>query len=280
MRPRAVLLAALIVLAGCAPVSTKNAGSGFVMISERDEFALGNEFAAAYDAGRMKGMPKPDFIELSDGYLDSLGRELAGASQRPGVPYRFRAINDNTINAFAVPGHIYVYRGVIELCATECEFAEVLGHEIGHVVARHTAKNVSKEWALTHGADFVLAMLGVGQLGQELSYLVLVGAFKKFGRDEERQADLLGVEECLAAGISPLGAARVFRKFETALKERPNLLEGFLNDHPYSAERADNVEAYLRTAGVPAGLREDRPAYQAWRAAILALPKPPDRKGA
>ncbi len=261
----------LILAAACGSVDTHDPQRGFVLISQAEEFAIGDQFARSLERGsRRHGVPPAKFIEVPDAYLAALGRELLGLSKRADVPCRFYVIDEKTINAFAVPGHIYVYRGLVELCETEAEFAAVLGHEIGHVVARHSAKKISQHYAVSGGTEFVLAALGAGELAANLGYLAMVGALKKFGRDDERQADLLGLEECTAAGIDPRGAASVFRKFEKTFRERPNLLEGFFSDHPYSGERAENVELWLKANPPPPGLRSDRPAYQAWRSAVLA----------
>ncbi|MEK7767062.1 MAG: M48 family metalloprotease [bacterium] len=270
----AILGAAGLLLTACGPVSTTRPGAGLVLISKEQEFALGDEFAESLRkdaaAGKVALVPQP-----AGGYLDALGRTLTAVSQRPGVPYQFSFINEDTINAFAVPGHVYVYRGLVELAETEGEFAAALAHEIGHVVGRHSAKNVSKEMSMSLGAEVVLVALGDTEFNRIAANLILTGAIKKYGRDEERQADLLGVEECAAAGIDPHGAVALFRKFEKTFAERPNAVEGFFADHPFSGERADNVGKHIATLRLQPGLRTDSPAYRAWRKAVLSAPAAP-----
>lgn len=267
-----IALGLSVLLAGCSPVSTKAPGKGLILISEQEEFTIGDQFAEALASGKTQG--PVEFIELDSDYLDQLGQELAAVSKRPNVPYHFYLINEKTVNAFAVPGHIYVYRGLVEISETESEFASVLGHEIGHVVGRHSAKNISRAMSASLGHEVLMQLIGAGNLTRAASSLILTGAIKKYGRDEERQSDLLGVEECIAAGIDPRGAIRIFTKFQTLFKEKPNAVDAFFADHPYSAERADNVEKYIQELDPPGDLRSDRPVYQRWRATVLAWREP------
>jgi len=271
----AVTAGTIAVFSGCSPVSTSKPSSGMILISETQEFAMGDQFAAALAEGKVQG--PVEFIPPEGGYLTSLGSRLVAASKRSGVPTTFQAINDATINAFAVPGHTYYYRGIIEMCGTESEFAAIMAHEIGHIVARHSAKTASTGMLAGLGQEATVLILGGGNLTRALTGLVLTGAIKKYSRDDERQADLLAVEECIAAGIDPRGAAAVFRKFETTFAEKPNKIDLFFADHPYSHERAVNVDAYIAKLNPPSALKSDSPEYQAWRKSILALPVPAPR---
>jgi predicted Zn-dependent protease len=271
-RQALVTACALAFLAGCSPVSTNKPSGGMVLISETQEFAMGDQFAAALAEGKVQG--PVEFVPSPDGYLGSLGARLVAASKRPGVPTTFQAINDTTINAFAVPGHTYYYRGIIEMCGTESEFAAIVAHEIGHIVGRHSAKNASTGILAGLGQEAAVLILGGGDLTRALTGLVLTGAIKKYSRDDERQADLLAVEECIAAGIDPRGASAVFRKFEKTFAEKPNKIDLFFADHPYSHERAVNVDAYIAKLNPPSALKSDSPAYQAWRKDILSRPVP------
>lgn len=268
-----LVVAAWLAAFGCAPEGTTRPGTGLILISEEQEFEMGDQFAEALRkdeaAGKVRFLPQP-----GGGYLDRLGRALAAASKRPKVRYEFSVIDGDEINAFAVPGHIYVYRGLVELAETEAEFAGALSHEIGHVVGRHSAKMVSQEMAMSLGAAVVLSAVGDNDFSQIVAGLIVSGALKKFGRDEERQADLLGAEQCAAAGIDPRGAARLFRKFERVFAERPNRVELFFADHPFSGERAGNVERHAAGLMLPANPRADGPEYQAWRGEVVSSGRP------
>jgi predicted Zn-dependent protease len=266
------VLALVFATAGCSPVSTAKPSQGMVLITETQEFAMGDQFATALEQGQVQG--KVEFVGVPGGFLKDLGDSLVAASKRPGVPTTFQVINDATINAFAVPGHTYYYRGIIELAETESEFAAIMAHEIGHIVARHSAKTASRGMLAGLGQEAAVLAVGGGDRTRALSGLILTGAIKKYGRDEERQADLLAVEECIAAGIDPRGASEIFLKFEKIFKETPNSIDLFFSDHPYSHERAVNVEAYIAKLNPSPGLRKDSPAYQEWRRAVMASPAP------
>jgi len=274
--PAAALLA---VLSSCAPVSTKNPQGGLVLISEEEEFRIGQQFAASIDKAAEQG--KLEFLELPDAYLNSLGMQLRDVSKRPDVPLRLFIINDSTVNAFAVPGYIYVYRGLIEQTENESEFAGVVAHEIGHIVARHSAKKISQAAALSLGEDLFLAIVfgnsSAAGLARVAGDLIVTGTIKKYSRDEERQADLLAVEECAAAGIDPQGIVTLFRKFEELFKESPNALELFFADHPYSRERYENVTRYIKQLGLKRGLELDREAFRQFRRSVMSFPKPKEK---
>ena len=274
-----ILFAAVVLgVAGCSTVSTNKPSSGLVLISEKQEFDMGDQFAVALDEGKVQG--PVEYLTGAGNYLETLGVKLVASSKRPGMPATFKVINDMTINAFAVPGHTYYYRGIIEMCETESEFAAIVAHEIGHIVARHSAKSASTGMMAGLGQEAAVLILGGGDITRAVSGLVLTGAIKKYSRDDERQADLLAVEECIAAGIDPRGASAVFRKFETTFAEKPNKIDLFFADHPYSHERAVNVDEYIKKLTPPAILRADSPEYQAWRRDILSRPAPAPKPAA
>jgi len=280
LRRLSLAACACLCLSSCSPVSTKNPQRGLVLISETEEFQIGGQFAASIEKAAREG--KIELLEPPDAYLHSLGMQLVEVSKRPNVPLRLFIINDVTVNAFAVPGYIYVYRGLIEQAETESEFAGVIAHEIGHIVARHSAKKISQAAALSLGEDLFLAIVfgnssaaGLARIGGDL---IVTGTIKKYNRDEERQADLLAVEECVAAGIAPEGIVTLFKKFEELFKEKPNALELFFADHPYSRERYENVSRYIKELKIKTKLEPDRPAYQQFRHGVMNFPKPKEKK--
>lgn len=137
----------LFLLAACAtnPVS---GGQDFVMISESRELAIGEQ-AAAEIAKQMILLPESDPLAR---YVDAVGQRLAAVSDRKNLFYRFHVVDDSTINAFALPGgYIYIYRGLLAHMNNEAELAAVLGHEIGHVTARHSVQQISKVQAYQLG---------------------------------------------------------------------------------------------------------------------------------
>ena len=162
----------------------------FMLLSEPDEIRLGRKTDA--QIARTYGLyDDPDLTA----YIDRIGQRIAKGSHRPDLSFAFRVLDSPVVNAFAVPGgFVYVTRGILIYFTSEAELSGVLGHEIGHVAARHSAQQYTKAQ---------LAQLGLG-LGtilskdfRELAGLAQFGVgmlFLKFSRDNERQADDLGVE--------------------------------------------------------------------------------------
>ena len=180
--------------AGCAtnPVTGQRQLS---LISEGQEIEMGREGAAQVEA--QIGLVDDAALQQ---YVQRIGKALASKSERPNLPWNFGVVNDPTPNAFALPGgFIYVTRGLLPLMQNEAELATVIGHEIGHVTAKHSVTQMS---------NAQLAQIGLG-IGSILAPAVadrvggLAGAglqllFLKYGRDDERQADELGFNYALA----------------------------------------------------------------------------------
>ncbi len=145
-------------------------------------------------------------------YVNSLGQDLAAKSERPHLDWQFRVLDDPLVNAFALPGgFVYITRGIMASLTSEAELAAVLGHEIGHVVARHSANQISKQQLASIGLAVGTLMLDSNDWG----YGVLAGvgmqlAFLKFSRDDERQADDLGLRYIDRMGYDPRPMTEVF----------------------------------------------------------------------
>ena len=145
-----------------------------------------------------------------------MGLALAAKGQRPGLPWRFAVLDSPVVNAFAVPGgSVYVTRGILAMMGSEAELASVLGHEIGHVNARHSMSQMSK-------AQIAQIGLVVGSVvsKQFAKYAGLAGAglqvlFLKYSRDNENQSDALGVDYARAAGYNPADMAATFVALQT-----------------------------------------------------------------
>jgi predicted Zn-dependent protease len=212
------------------------------LISESQEIELGK--ATDADIRGQYGIYRDPALES---YLDEVGRALVPHTHRPQLAYHFAIIDDPVINAFAAPGgYVYVTRGILALAGSEAELAAVLGHELGHISARHSVRQMSQ---------IMLVQLGLG-LGSALSKdfakvagIVGVGAqllFLKFSRDDERQADALGVEYERSTGYNPAEMAVFFEALQRMgdlSGQRP--LPGFLSTHPLTKERIQNVRALL-----------------------------------
>jgi len=180
--------AVVLVVLSCArnPVTGRNQ---FVLMSEEQELAMGKEYAQQI-LQQMAPYPDPELQQ----YVARIGMQLAKKSERPDIPWQFHVIDDPTVNAFALPGGpVFITRGILSHMNSEAELAGVLGHEIGHVTARHSVAQISNaqlaQLGLGLGSVFVPALQGaLGQLAGAGMQLLLMS----HGRDAEREADQLG----------------------------------------------------------------------------------------
>ena len=206
-RPRAVFFALLtLLLADCAqnPVTGE---VNFVLVTEQQELSLGRRA----DQDVKKEYALYDIRGLQD-YVNSVGQRLSGYSHRSALNYRFTVLDSPEVNAFALPGgYIYVTRGILAFLNSEAELAAVLGHEIGHVTARHSVRQISA----AQGADILFNILGavspamrssgVQSVTSLLGNVLLAG----YGREHELEADRLGAEYLARAGYDPQAMIRV-----------------------------------------------------------------------
>ena len=188
-------------------------------------------------------------------YVADVGARLAAESERPDLPWTFRVLDDPVVNAFALPGgYIYVTRGILAHMGSEAELAAVLGHEIGHVTARHGVNRLSKAQLaqLGLGIGMVAAspeMRGIlGDLGSAGMQLL----FLKYSRDDERQADELGFRYADREGYPPGGFVDVFRTLSatSSLSSGGERLPNYLATHPDPQERMET--ARQRAESMPA----------------------------
>ena len=212
------------------------------LVSEQQEIALGKET----DVAIKKQYGIYDDPALNS-YVKSIGRKLTSFTHRPQLEYHFAVLDTPVVNAFAVPGgYIYVTRGILAMMNSEAELAVILGHELGHVNARHSARKMSQ---------LMLAQLGlavgsaIDETFAKYSGLASIGIqllFLKFSRDDERQADALGVEYARKGNYNPGEMIDFF----ASLQKLGDLsggrsLPGFLSTHPLSSERIENVNSML-----------------------------------
>lgn len=256
-RQRAAVTAALF-LAACA-INPATGDRELMMISESQEIAMGQE----YDPQIVSSMglyPDPAW----QSYVADLGQRLAAQSERPNLPWTFRVIDDPVVNAFAVPGgFVYMTRGILAHFNSEAQLVAVLGHEIGHVTARHSAAQMSKQQ---------LAQIGlvVGSIASErfaqMSDLAGAGLgvlFLKYGRDDENQADALGLRYMKRTRHDVREMPGVYAMLGSlsagsGAEEIPN----WLSSHPTPADRQQRIERAI--ASIPAdsiGTIVERDAY-------------------
>lgn len=188
-------------------------------------------------------------FSLTDAGLDRverIGQRCAKASLRPGLLYKFHVIQSREINGFSLPGgHVYVTTALLKM-ANESELASVLAHEVGHVVARHSLKTLKKSQEYDDIAKSLGELTGVAgevarDLGVALGRIVGAGFLTIHSRDEEREADFLGVRTMPGAGFDPQGMVTMFQKLQRLEEQDSDLLGSLFSDHPDAQERIENT---------------------------------------
>ena len=216
-------------------VRYSNAG----LLNERDEIKLGMQL-------HREVTKKFNLTDVGLTRVDRLGQQCARASLRPGLTYKFHVIQGREINGFSLPGgHIYVTTALVRL-ANDNELGAVLCHEVGHVVARHSLKTLKKSKEYDDIANQLGQLTGVAgsiahDLGVSLGQIVGAGMLTIHSRDEEREADFLGVREMPGASLDPQGMITMFQKLQRIEERDSDLLGSLFSDHPDAAERIDNT---------------------------------------
>jgi predicted Zn-dependent protease len=244
-----LLVLAIAITPGCTvnPATGEQSFTGFMSPVKEKEIGaeehpnILKQFGGAYDDPKVSG------------YVAEIGFRLAKVSEMPDLAFRFTVLNDEKINAFALPGgYVYVTRGLVALAESEAELAGVIGHEIGHVTARHTAERYSKTMAANIGLT-VLSILGSvygmpGEAGQVLS----AGAesiLKGYSREQELEADMLGVRYVNKAGYDANALTSFFHKLKghdelhAAMEGRATNEENFSHQstHPRTTDRIEQA---------------------------------------
>ena len=180
-------------------------------------------------------------------YIESMGQKLARLSDRPNLTFHFRLLDSPVVNAFAIPGgYVYITRGILAYLNNEAELAGVLGHEIGHVAARHSAKQYSKAQLAQLGFGLAYTFSGEFRKYAGLANFGVNMLFLKFSRDDERQADQLGVKYSSEAGYNALQMAEFFRTLDRMQPSGQGALPGWFATHPNPKERIQNVRKLAR----------------------------------
>jgi predicted Zn-dependent protease len=213
-----------------------------MLVSESQELAMGKQ----YDQQLVVEMGLYDDSALA-GYVQELGLRLAALSERPQLPWTFRLVDDPVVNAFAVPGgYIYITRGIMANMSSEAQLVSVLGHEIGHVTARHTAQQMTQQQVfglgLAVGSVFSPEIAGLASGAVQILFL-------KFSRDDESQADELGFRYMRAARYDPREAADMFAQLSRVTGQSGGRLPEWQSTHPDPENRRE--KALARAATMP-----------------------------
>lgn len=217
----------MLLLQGCGIVQAS-------LISNKEEIEMGRNVAKQVE--KQYGLVDDDVLQAR---VDAIGKRLAAVTERKDLPYTFKVLNSNEVNAFALPGgFIYVYKGLVDLMPSDEELAGVIGHELAHVVKRHSVKQMEK--GLGMSLLFNLVFGDRGALLQSLAYNAIMA---DYSRDDEHEADHLGFLHSWRAGYNPYSMLMGMKKLaETEQKYHYDVF----SDHPESQARLSALQQYLR----------------------------------
>lgn len=258
-----LVLILLVCLLCCCGTSN---GPLFTLIPEKKEIELGELYVYS-SIDEFEGLYPEK--EVQD-YVEKIGQKIAEQSQRK-LPYKFYVVNSGIVNAFALPGGpVIITRGLLLELDKESQLAGVLGHEVGHITARHHVKILEKRIAL----NFLLQIGSLlvpqdltGELLLKLGQISAVLLDLKFNRDQEKEADKLGFLFVYKANYSPQGMIEVFEKFKKMEKTRP---PEWLSTHPLPETRIKEAKEYISQFKPTGAFISDTSSFQKIRQHMLA----------
>ncbi len=265
-----LLAGSLLAAAGCStnPATGKRQ---LAIIGEAQEIEMGRQ--ADHDVQTSLGLYPDEGLQR---YVHGLGARLAASSERPQLPWQFRVVDDPIVNAFALPGgFIYVTRGILAHISSEAELVGVLGHEIGHVTARHSVEQMSQAQLATLGLGVaMIASEDVRQFG-DIAQAGLGLMFLKFGRDDERQADDLGLRYLTRGGYDPREMPNVFRTLDrVGAAAGSGRIPNWLSTHPAPGDRVERLNQAIAT--LPAEARQGEVKRNAYLERLAGVTFGPD----
>jgi predicted Zn-dependent protease len=256
---KGLMLSGLLFWAASCATNPVSGGPELMLLSEQDEIRLGNQ--TDVQVRSQYGVYEDKELQV---HLGDMCRKLGRLSHRPHLDYRLEVLDASAVNAFAVPGgYVYFTRGILGTLNNEAELAGVMGHEIGHIAARHSAQQYSRAQLAQLGV--VVGGLFLGDLASGLTQLGVGMLFLSFSRENERQADALGVEYSSKAGYD---AAEMARFFETLERLNPGSdrsgLPAWFSTHPSPVDREAAVRSMAEQWQRQLGLKQasvNREAY-------------------
>lgn len=244
------LVLSLFVLSSCAGL-----GGGSFLISEEEEVEMGAEFHAQL----LDEMPEYLGDPAVAAWVDALGQQIVPHTDRPELVYSFTVIDSAEINAFAVPGgYLYVTTGLLQAASSGAEVAGVLAHELAHVSAYHGVQNMETYMI----AESIGSLLGDEDIGSIVSGALQIGAGLTFDKDQEREADALGVGYAAEAGYNPWAIVDFFETLNgleggegrdpDPISDALSGLGELFSTHPPTEERIENVKALIEDMDIAA----------------------------
>jgi len=267
-----------LVLTACA-TNPVTGSKDVVTMSESQEVQIGRDMhpKILQQYGRYED-------EQLQQYVNEVGQRIAAAGHRPDLQYTFTVLDSDEVNAFALPGgYIYITRGIMAYLNSEAELAAVLGHEVGHVTARHAVRQQSGAMAAGVGATLIGILTGSGDLAG-IANMAGTALVRGYGRDMELEADAIGAEYLKRIGFDPEAMVDVVRllknqemlEVQMARQEgrQPRVYHGVFSSHPDNDQRLQEV---VSAAGKVAPGEQRPDGRDAYLQRITGLPVGPSR---
>jgi len=249
--------------------------AGCASVSQQQEVQMGAQYAQQINA-QLPIVRDPEVNR----YINVLGDSLARVTPRADLDWQFYIVDSPEVNAFAVPGgFIYINRGLIERAQTMNEVAGVLGHEIGHVVRRHSIKQMEQQQKGQIGVTLVCVLtpnVCNNQAGATAINALGGAVFAKFSRQDETEADQEGVVFTTRAGIDPRGIPAMFQILLDERQSRPDAVSAWFATHPLEESRIAATQAQIQRTVPPAvltSLTRDTRNFHTFQARLRSLPR-------
>lgn len=267
MKPRHLLAcaSAVFLVTGCE-------------VSQDQEVAIGQQ--TADEIGAQVPLVNDPYVTS---YINELGDTIAGRTSRSDLKWHFFVVNSHQVNAFAIPGgFVYVNRGLIESTDRVDELAGVLGHEIGHVIQRHSVEQMQKQQKIGVVASLACTLTNLcdSQLGQAAVNIGGSALVARYSRADELEADSEAVANVLRVKIDPEGIPALFEVLMRQRQREPSVVEGWFSTHPLEESRIRHSRALIQASGADqvGGLLQNIPSYREFQRRVGSLPEPPARR--
>src|SRR5688572_16230362 len=251
-------------------LSAATAVAQFTLVSVEQEIEIGQQ------ANQQVRKEVPEFRDQQViAYIRGIGQRLVRQASGPKYPYSFSVADYREINAFALPGGpVWINRGVLHTATNESQVAGVIAHEIAHIGQRHAADQLTKGMMANLGLGLLGAVLGNGggaSAAQMAAGFLANGVFLKFSRDDEREADQVGLQMMRRAGWDPRGMVELFEILQRESRSNPGSVAVFFSSHPSPQDRISRLQADV--ARSPGGTR-DSAQFKTIKARLLRMPAP------
>ena len=250
-----LLFSLSICFTGCG-VNPITGEKELMLISPAQEDRIGAQYAPEVEK-QLGGRIENDELQ---NYISSIGRKIVRVSHTPGKTFRFTAVNDKSVNALALPGgYIFITRGMLENLESEAQLASILAHETAHVTARHTSSAMSKQMGIDITLSIISSTTDMPASAQTIASYgkQLIGM--KFSRDDEKEADIAGLDYLERAGYQPQAIVETMEILDRQSKIKPIQ---FFSTHPNPENRKEYLEYKIKRRGYTGSKRIGKEDYK------------------